>query len=382
MKRLDWALRCGVLALLFLLLPPRSLSAQPQPPPGQSGTPEKDAPQQAAAEPADAITIPDGTPLTLQLVSELSSRPKKGATVQFVTASSFVNNGLVLVPMGTSVFGTVVGLHRSEMSVAFDKVALPSGEVGALRSSKAPTEKAQSIAGQRATKAEERPWVTETGYGLTVFTMGLGLPAAIALDLIAGKKHQQIYPEGIQITVYFNGPLHVDRGAVLKLQSQSQKPYQGRAQVFFTPASGHSHNYDALFCDEQRVAALSAPVRMVLSPGTYSFIARPDVSAFGRKANKKSEERFAEAERESKLNAKTVQLEVQQDHQYWIEWDGQGLFVKDLLAHQAEFDLVQYSLPAGGDFSSLDQQDSCPQAIQPAAQTSATVGAEAVKHSQ
>src|SRR6266542_1975166 len=337
-----------------MLLPAAGFSSQPHPHSEQSGAPEQDAPQQAAATPPDSITIPDGTPLSLQLASELSSAgAKKGATVQFVTASPVENNGLVLVPVGTAVFGTIVDHHRSEMRVAFEKVVLPSGEVGALRSTKEVTGKPQSIAGQRAGHAEVKPWVKDTADAITIGTMGIGAPAAIALHLIAGRRHAQIYPEGTQITVYFQGPLQIDRGVLLKLQSQSQAPYQGRARVFFTSAPGRLHTHDALFCDETRVAALSVPLRMELQPGTYSFIARQDVSSYNLKPNKKSEQKFAKAERESKLNAKTVKLEIHADRQYWIEWDGQGLFVKDILAHQAEFDIVQYSSPADRDFTSL-----------------------------
>src|SRR5712691_3169738 len=95
LKRFYW---CGVLALLFMFLPPPDLSAEP-PPPGQSGTQEKDAPQQAPATPTDSMTVPDGTPLTLQLVSAVSSETAKvGDTVEFITPYPLRINGLVVLP--------------------------------------------------------------------------------------------------------------------------------------------------------------------------------------------------------------------------------------------------------------------------------------------
>jgi hypothetical protein len=123
-------------------------------------------------------------------------------------------------------------------------------------------------------------------------------------------------------------------------------PYKGPAQVFFNDTSGRSYNFDALFCGEVRVGPLSFPLRLKLNPGTYSFTARLDFSDrdVHRKPNKKLEERIAKEELESKLKAKPVQLEVHEDHQYWIERDRRGLFVKDPEQHQTEFDIVQNDL--------------------------------------
>jgi hypothetical protein len=347
------------------LLPP-VLRAQSLAPPGQGGTPDKDAPQQAAATPSDSITIPVGTPLTLQLVSDLySATATVGDTVQFITLPLRIN-GLVAVPMGTDISGTVVRVRRhrgsqnGQVTVAFEKVDLPNGESGALRPSKA------RMAGRPA-ESSLKPWVNDTGAALAAGTMGIGPPVMVPLYLLT-KGHEQVYPARSRTTVYFNRPLYLDRGALLKSQPP---PYKGPAQVFFTDTSGRS-NSDTLFCGEMRVGLLSPPLRLELNPGTYSFTTRPDWSEYyhHRKANRileekaerKLDEKIAKAERESELNAKPVQLEVHEDHQYWIEGNRRELFVKDPSEHQAEFDIVQADLRRiDMDYTSSGQQDSCPQ---------------------
>jgi hypothetical protein len=63
-----------------------------------------------------------------------------------------------------------------------------------------------------------------------------------------------------------------------------------------------------------------------------------------------------------------VQLQVENDHQYWIEGDSHGLVVMDPEAHPIEFDFVQT------DFQWIDiaGQNFCPKVAQPAAQPGST----------
>src|SRR5919201_1654890 len=90
-----------LLALVLMLLSAAGVSSQPHSPSEQSDTREKDAPQQAAT-PTDSITIPDGTPLTLKLVSELSSATAKVGDAVHCVALPLRINGLVVVPAGRS----------------------------------------------------------------------------------------------------------------------------------------------------------------------------------------------------------------------------------------------------------------------------------------
>lgn len=366
LMRINWAPRFGALALLFLHLASLDLRAQPQPTPGQSGSQKVDAPAQAAATPSDTITVPDGTPLTLQLVSELSSATAKvGDTVQFTTPYPFRINGLVVVPKGTTVSGTVVQVSRphrpkknGQVSVTVEKLVLPNGEIAALRLVKSASGKPGSMAMQQKSD----------GLGLLWLAAPI-VPAAwigVAISPFV-KGDERVYPAGTRSLVYFNGPLNLDRAALLMVQPP---PYKGPAQVFFDDTSGRLHDNSLfLFCGEVRVGPLSVPLRLVLNAGTYSFTARLDLSDldFSRNANKKWKERIAKEELESKLKAVPVQFEVLADHQYWIVRDRRGLFVKDPLQHQTEFDIAQNDLPwTDKDFTTSPPQDSCPRVARPA----------------
>lgn len=371
LKRFDWAPRCGVLALLFILLPAADLSAQPHPPPGQSGTQEKDAPPQAAVTPPDSITVPDGTPLNLQLVSDLSSGTAKvGDTVKLTIPYPLRIDGLVVVPRGTALSGTVMQVshpHRpsrnGQVKMAVEKLVLPNGEIVALR----PSKSASGKPGRMAPRSE--PGDLGVGTGLLAAAID-PITAAIVLPLaLITKGHELVYPAGTRTTVYFNGPVNLDRAALLKLQPP---PYKGPAQVFFNDIGGGS--LDALFCGDVRVGSHGvsfgplAPLRLELNPGTYSFTARLDFSdhVMHHKANKKLEQRIAKAELESKLKAKPLQLEVHEDHQYWIQRERRGLFVKDIQQHQAEFEILEGTWRVTDkDFTSLPPKDSCPQVARP-----------------
>jgi hypothetical protein len=74
------------------------LTAIPRPPQDQ-GLAQKDAHVQATLPPPDSITVPDGTPLTLNLENEVSSATAKvGDTVAFTTAHSARIDRMVIVP--------------------------------------------------------------------------------------------------------------------------------------------------------------------------------------------------------------------------------------------------------------------------------------------
>jgi hypothetical protein len=362
LKRFDWPPRCGVLAVLFILLPAADLSAQPHPPPGQSGTQEKDAPVQAALTPPDSIAVPDGTPLTLQFVSELSSGTAKvGDTVKLTIPYPLRVNALVVVPRGTAVSGTVVQVshphkpsRNGQVKVAVEKLVLPNGEIAALRPSKSASGKPKRMAA--------RPEPGDLGVGTGLLAAAIDpITAAIVLPFaLFTKGHELVYPAGTRTTVYFNGPLNLDRAALLRFQPP---PYKGPAQVFFNDTSGGY--FDALFCGDVHVGPHApdgpiAPLRLALNPGTYSFTARLDRDFF--KPNKKSDK----AELESKLKAKPVQLEVLEDHQYWIQKERRGLVAKDPQQHLTEFDLLESdSRVTKMDFTTLPLQASCPQVTRP-----------------
>ncbi len=344
LKRFDWAPRCGVLALLFILLPPPELSAQSQPPPVQSGSQKKDAPVQAAATPSDSITVPDGTPLTLQLVTALSSAAAKvGDTVKLTTPYPLRINGLIVVPKGTALSCTVMQVshpHRpsknGQVSVAVEKLILPDGEIVALRLLK-------SASGKPGSKALQHK---SDGLGLVWLAAPIDPAAWIGIAISPFVKgHEQVYPAGSQTTVYFDGPLNLNRAALLKLQPP---PYKGPAQVFFNEVGAPQVFFTDISapairsCGQVRAGDLSVPLRLELNPGTYSF------------SSGRNEER-------------AVQLEVHENHKYWIQGNRRGLFTIDPQQHQTEFEILEAAWPVTKkDFTSLPPQLSCPQVARPA----------------
>ena len=359
--------RMRLLALVLMLLSAAGVSAQPHSPSEQSDTREKDAPQQAAT-PTDSITIPDGTPLTLKLVSELSSATAKVGDAVHCVAFPLRINGLVVVPAGTAISGIVVYVdhpHRRMKNglvrVAVNGVVLPGGESASLRTSKAPAGKSDKMKAQPGS-----PSIAWEVAAAGAFTFGFGAPLGAVVGLFE-KGQEQVYPAGTVVTVYINGPLHLDRDTVLKLQPS---PYKGPAQVFVNHTlreQGWGMFAHTLYCSDRRVGSVwPDPMRIDLNPGTYSFSLRKerdDLPIGGKQWSKWGN--IARAERASK-RAKTVQLEVQNDHQYWIEWDWRGLRVMDAQAYPTEFDIVRDEFK----WTNVDLQNGCPLA-EPAAPASA-----------
>ena len=267
---------------LFLLLPVYFLSStlcptlaapQSQPAPSESGVERKEAGEQVAVSPPDSITVPDGTPLTLQLMSELSSaNAKVGDSVEFRVPHPFRIDGLVVIPRGTHVSGTVVLVthpHRptknGEVRMAIEKVVLPNGEVMPLRPSRSTSGKPQSMAAEHE-KGDPGLWL------LMAPIDPLGWVVAPAM--LFTKGHEAFYPAGTQITVFFNGPLNLDRGAILRWQPP---PYKGPPQVLFNDFSAPHVFFTDVSASATRVCGrvlggdVSEPLRLELNPGTYLF---------------------------------------------------------------------------------------------------------------
>ena len=345
-KRFLWALRCGILALFFTLLPAADLTAQQQPAPGPSAMQEKVAPPQPAVTPSDSITVPDGTPLTLQLVSALSSGSAKvGDTVQFNISNPLLINGLVVMPKGTALSGTVAHVshpHRlssnGEVRVTVEKMILPGGDIVPLRLSKSASAKPKSMPVKRSSGPCDVSCGDAGAAGLIILPM-----------ILFSKGEEQVYPAGTQTTAYVNGTLHLDRAVLPKFQPA---PYKGPAEIFFTNYRTRNRELsDSLFSDQTLIGRLAVPLQLKLNPGSYTFSAVRGPGWTTRPRHAK---------------AYTVQLEVQDDHQYWIAREPHGLFIKDLQQHQGEFDMVQNdSGTIGKDCAISSGQESCPQAIHP-----------------
>jgi len=298
LKRFRWATLCVALAGLFSLLPVGACEAQAQPPQGQNAVQSKEPGAQEAAPPSDSVTVPDGTPFTLRLEKGLSSATAKvGDPVEFTTAYSVRVDGLVVVPKGMAVTGTVVRVnhaHRpvrnAQVYVKVEKLTLPTGELLTFRPRLPGNEKMKNV----PKGGPMLPWPV---YALD--------PVAwvVAPMLPFVKGQEQVYPPGTRTAIYLNGPVSLNRNSL-------PPPYKGRAQVFFVNRGATDYS---LFCGQNLIRKTVFPFRLDLYPGIYLF-----------STGKEKED--------------AVQLEVHEDHQYWVERERGGLFEKDIQQHQHDIE--------------------------------------------
>jgi hypothetical protein len=315
LKADEWYFRAGLpkicqiaigllLGIVVFLLHTPDLRAQARAPQGQSGAQKEDAAMQAAMPP-DVVIVPDGTPLTLKVETDFSSATAKvGDTVEFTTPYPARVNGLVIVPKGTPVSGTVVEVRTArrasrdgEVKIAIGKLSLPSGDTATLRQAM----KSESSAKRHGTGALAVIALVAS----SPFTAGI-LPAGVLFS----KGDETVYRAGTWKTIYFDGPLSLNRGALANLQPP---PYKGPPQVFFKNQRGRSVK---LFSDQEYVGELFYPVRLELTPGTHSFST-------------------------GKAKEQAVQIEVHEDHQYWVERERVGLFAKDSQQHRDEIEELE-----------------------------------------
>jgi hypothetical protein len=261
----------------------------------------------ATIPPADSIEVPDGTPLELILETDLSSADAKvGEIVKFMTPAKVRINGLAILPKATVVYGSVVMVRRPRrasrdggVSVEFKSMTFPNGQVATLRPERSRSEKPSSRTVQFGLASG-----TSTGPSPEVMAYLPFLPI-YGVAVLAAKGHDQVIPAKTSITLYFNGPLYLDRATL--------KTYVGPAQVFFR--NNVDANNSKLYCGQQLVGDFSVfvPLRLELTAGTYSFST-------------------------GEIGEQAVQIEVQKDQQYWIEEDDSGLLVKDPQQYQDEME--------------------------------------------
>lgn len=288
---------CVALTLTIVLFAPNS-GARPRLPQGQGGEQKMDSSVRTATL-SDVVTIPDGTPLTLKLEKDFSSATANvGDTIEFTTPYPTRINGLVIVPRGTAVSGVVVGVsHRrrgardGEVKIAIGNLSLTSGEIATLR---------QVLKSESAGKKVGTAAVMTPAMALSLPFVGWMLPA-----MLFTKGDERVYRAGTWTTVYFDGPLSLNRAALTNLEPP---PYQGQPQIFIESQKRSGYNV-MLFSDQEFVGELSKPVRLELKPGTYLLST-------------------------SKAKEHAVQLEVHEGEQYWVEREHRGLFVKDPKDHR------------------------------------------------
>jgi hypothetical protein len=251
--------------------------------------------------PSDVLTVPDGTPIVLKLEKELSSATAKaGDPVEFTTPYPIRFEGLVIVPKGTAVSGTIVGVKRSrrgardgEIKIEIKNLILPGGQNASLH---------QAL----------KPKITAAKVGLTaertVVMMADPFTVLIPPMMLFFKGDEQVYRAGTWMTLYINGPMNLNRNALANLEPP---PYQGPAQVFIIRRTGRPVR---LFLGDHFVDWLVQPIRLELVPGTYTF--RVD----------------------SKAQEQPLTLDVFENHQYWVERTQGGLIAGDVREHQGDIE--------------------------------------------
>lgn len=256
-----------------------------------------------AATSGEVVTVPDGTGIPLILEKSISSASAKaGDSVEFRVTSPVLAEGYVLIPQGTAVSGTIVQVrHRGhfgrngEISIAIKDIVLPVGKSVSVRPISEPPEKQEH---------SSRKFFGEVLESSDV--LFLDLPEAMVQSSVK-KGAERVVLAGDSITVYMNGPITVDRSALIRL------PYRGPAQIFFKN-EGCLKQEDCdkvnVFLGKYLVGELFGFLRVELEPGTYSF------------STDKTE--------------KPLEIELLADHQYWVEREHGTLLADDAEHHRDE----------------------------------------------
>ncbi len=302
--------RFGVLAVLSIHFCTQDLRAQPPSPQKQSDAQTKDAAGQSAA-PADVVTIPDGTQLSLKLRNDFNSATVKvGDTIEFTTPYPVRINGTVVVPLDTAVSGRVSEIlpprrssRDSRVYVAIGKIPLPNGQTATLR--------VQKSAGKNSENNGKEVGNHPSMWTDTSVNEGHFVGPTILYTAFAEKGREWVYKAGSWTTVYFNGPVTIERRALTNLEPP---PYKGRPQVF---VNGPKGKLITMYLDDgtgrTMTGQLSLPLRIGLKPGHYSISTH-------------------------RKNGQAVELEIHEDHRYWIEYEHGRLSVKDPEQHSNEME--------------------------------------------
>jgi hypothetical protein len=262
------------------------------------------------AKSADLITVPDGMPVQTKLTQQISSATAKvGDAVELTVAKSVrVEDGLVIIPKGTVFSGRVTevvharrGSRYGSVTFTVEKFVFPGGESAAL-GELAPKESAGKKVRTAASVTAHVALDPEFDF------MGLPMMAIFGPVLLVEKGHETVYYPRSITTLHIHGPVYLQREAVLNMQLP---PYEGPAQVTYGNRGGEEAAFNREFyCGQIHLGDIpvNGTVRFELNPGAYWL-------SVGTKGEK-------------------VRLEVQANHQYYVERGSHGLVIKDFRANQ------------------------------------------------
>jgi hypothetical protein len=286
-------------AMMCVVTGPFPLAAQEQ-----KADPAK-APATAPATTADVITVPGGKPIQTKLAKDLSTASAKvGDELELTVAETVRQDDLVILPKGAVLTAKITAVQHAarrsrngNVSFSVENAVFPGGEIAALRPQPPATagqnfREGVKAVGQLAVYPEFPP-----GFGLLLLPVGGPL-------VLFGKGHERtIYASQIT-TLYVHGPLSLKREAVLQMQPP---PYKGPAQVFYVNRAytkdGDKHA--EFYCGRRTLGAVIANqiLELELNPGTYWL-----------STGKDGEEK--------------LRLEVEANHQYYVERGARGLVLK------------------------------------------------------
>ena len=200
------------------------------------------------------LVLRDGTPVKMKTVGSLSSvTARRGTRLSFEVTEDVALQGVPLVPKGTIVFGTIIGVkpkrrlgRGDQLSFSIDSLHAAGGETVRLRGEKTATGRNHVTAMTSAVAAS----------GVFFF------PAAPFFLLLHGKD--ATVPEGTELTGYVDGdtPLSRERfngrkiesdGSVTALLTVSTSPSDAEIEIDGNPAG-------------------KAPASVKLAPGEHHVV--------------------------------------------------------------------------------------------------------------
>jgi hypothetical protein len=268
---------------------------------------------------ADTVTVPDGTLLYLTLQSDFTSASVKvGDTIEFATPYPVRIGGDVLVPKDTPVYGKISQVlpprrasRDARVFVTIGRIPLPNGQTAPLRSQKSAPHNAEKDGKEIGN--HHNMW-TDTD----VNRPGTFVGPTIVVTAFTEKGRDWTYKAGSWTTVYFDGPVSFDRHALANLEPP---PYEGPAQVFINGPKGKTVSFylshvapNSPVPRQAMTGSLALPARIEFWPGHYTISSHKD-------------------------NSQAAELDLENDHQYWLEYSHGALTVKDPAAHKSEIEL-------------------------------------------
>ncbi len=314
----------AALSLLCAITGPSSLAAQ------EKNADAANAAATPAVSSADVITVPDGKRVETKLTKNLSTATAKvGDDLELTVSETVRQDGLVIIPKGAVLSARITSVHHARrmarsgsVSFSVENAVFPGGEISALRPAPPATagkKLRDGVKGVGSIAADPE----FGGFGILVVAFGGPI-------VLFEKGRERVFYAGESRTLYVHGPLYLKREAVLQMQPP---PYQGPAQVFYKNRAytDAAELHTAFYCGQKYIGKVDANeiIEFELNPGTYWLSTGKD-------------------------GEEELRLEVEANHQYYVERNAQGLVVKNFDDNPGLLD--DGPLPRNRDFTSASPE--------------------------